>query len=152
MYELRARALCHAQCSRFLWLWLLLGGSLHERSGIAFAFSRKQLAVSGSRCAPPVTVCRQALAATQCDLSCKLPPRLARAELGSAGLPARQATDDGMDTECDDVEITRDVSRINKEVVMCNKAALDSVHARAGASCRPMRYPEIAPGTRVSGC
>jgi len=28
----------------FFWLWLLLGGSLHERSSIAFAFSRKQLA------------------------------------------------------------------------------------------------------------
>ena len=42
-----AQALSHALCSRLFWLsglWLLLGGSLHERSGIAFAFSRKQLA------------------------------------------------------------------------------------------------------------
>ena len=85
-------------------------------------------------------MCRQALAATQCDLSCNLPPRLARAELGSAGLPARRASDHCMDSEFDDVEITRDVSRINKEAVICNKAALHSVHARAVASCRPVRY------------
>ena len=86
------------------------------------------------------TVCRQALAATQCELSCNLPPRLARVELRSAGLPARRASDHCMDSEFDDVEITRDVSRINKEAVICNKAALALVHARAGASCRSVSY------------
>ena len=44
-------------------------------------------------------------------------------------------------SSCDDVEILRDVSRINKEAVICNQSAfgLSSWPAR-DATCRPMRY------------
>ena len=44
-------------------------------------------------------------------------------------------------SSCDDVKILRDVSRINKEAVICNESAfgLSSWPAR-DATCRPVRY------------